>query len=599
MNPHQRQFKKGVTLLFRQLRIDGVSRFKQFLIFMDAHGCLIPVGRLGEGVVVHVFDFPHVGKLGKIVEQLRCPRADAAGKIAADPVRHIGVHILTERLFPLSGKGSEAGRALLSCFPGQTQEKFDLLLQRLHGARVDHPELPDALLPGFSQLIGGMSQRDGAEEHIGHARRRPVGIVVVKSVPAAALFLLFRRITADIAVVVVGPYQRHVLRHLKPRVVQLQYLLVGDEGHHGIVPQGVLQDFPLIPDDRFQQLHLGGLPFFLRKLHDGLRLKARIVDSSHTQGIADLKIPVLLHALPPVFLQNLPVPSGDGIIVDRVGIPFFRDPGLPLPIVGAHQHVAVGGSHHNAHPIRQFSVFSLHIEGIDVHGRPDIIGLQTQQQLEYLFIGFHPDGILAHMLFHPPVQLFLIVDENTPVLHGGPVRLFKILRKDKFLLLLHRHVRPEIPGRDAQHAAQLIDAVHGSPPVRSRDDEAAVLHIHQTAFFPQLSVFRIQSAGEKPVRSHQRVKIRGNAQRSRLDLRAPAAVLSILLLPSTKYLFQVRPQVAGRDFHRVRFLSAHMDLTVHSPFQIKIHLQSLLYFFCLTGISWFWFHHTQASESFP
>ena len=97
--------------------------------------------------------------------------------------------------------------------------------------------------------------------------------------------------------------------------------------------QGFLQDFPLVPDDRLQQLHLGGLPFFLRKLQDGLRLKAGIMDAPHAQGIADLKIPVLLHALPPVFLQNLPVSSGDGIIIHRVGISLFRNPGLPLPVV--------------------------------------------------------------------------------------------------------------------------------------------------------------------------------------------------------------------------------------------------------------------------
>ena len=209
-----------------------------------------------------------------------------------------------------------------------------------------------------------------------------------------------------------------------------------------------------------------------------------------------------------------------------------------------------------------------------MHGRPDVVGLQTKQQLEYLFIGFHPDGILAHVLLHPSVQLLLVVDKNAPVLHGGPVRLFKILRKSHFFLLLHWHVRPEIPGGNAQHAAELVNAVHGSPPVRPRDDEASLLHIHQISFPAELPAFLIQPAAGKPFRFHQRVKIRRNAQGSRQNFRRlPAGSLS-------KYFCKVRPKIPGRDFYRVRFLTAHPDRTFQSPFQIKFHdIVSLI--FCL------------------
>ena len=561
---------------------------------MDAHGGLIPIGRLGESIVVHVFQLPHIGELGKIIEQPRCLFSNAAGtvpgtfgtKVSCDPVRHIGVHVPAQRLFPPAGKRSEAGRAFLSGLPGIAQEKFDLLLQRLHGTNVHHPQLPDLLPPCLFQLVGGMRQRNGAEEHVGHAGRRPVGIMVIKAVPAAALFLRLRRITADIAVVVIGPHQRHVLRHLQPGIVQIQDLLIGNEGHHGLLSQNVLQDPSLVMDDRFQQLHLGRLPLLLRKLLDGLRLKAGIVDAAHAERIADLEIPVLLHALPPVFLQDLPVPSGDGIIVHRVGIALFRDPGFPLPVIGAHQHVAVGGSGHDPHPVRQRPVFPFHVKGIDVHGRPDIIGLQPKQQLEYLFVGLHPDGILAHVLFHPAVQLLLIVDENAAVLHGGPVRLLKILRQEKFLLLPHRHVRPEIPGRNAKHAAQLIDAVDGPSPVRSRNDKPPLPHIHQVAFFAKLSVLPIQTAGGDPLRLRQRVKVRGHSQRSRQNGGNVPASRSIRsaafrfggrispffrLIRPAEHLFQIRTQTARRDLHRVRLSFLHQDRTGQSPFQIKIH----------------------------
>ena len=81
MNPHQHQLEKGVPLLFGQSCIDGISSFKQLLIFMNTHSSLVPIGGLGEGIVIHVFYFPDICKLGKIVEQLRYLRTDAAGNI--------------------------------------------------------------------------------------------------------------------------------------------------------------------------------------------------------------------------------------------------------------------------------------------------------------------------------------------------------------------------------------------------------------------------------------------------------------------------------------------------------------------------------------
>ena len=84
-----------------------------------------------------------------------------------------------------------------------------------------------------------MGQRYGAQEHIGHARRRPIGIMIINTVASAAFFLLFGRVSADIAVIVVRPDKRHILRHLKAVVIQIQNLFIWNKGHHRIMAQRI------------------------------------------------------------------------------------------------------------------------------------------------------------------------------------------------------------------------------------------------------------------------------------------------------------------------------------------------------------------------
>ena len=228
-----------------------------------------------------------------------------AAEIAVDPVGRIGIHILRERVLPAD-------------LPGQTQEKFYFLFQRLHGPAVQDPQLSDPFRISLLQLVARMGKGNGAEEHIGHTRRRPVGIMIINPVSAAAVLFLFRRIAADIAVVIICPYQSHVLRDFQTVVIQLQHLFIGNKGHHGITAQGLGEDAALIPDNGFQKLRFCLSFLFLRLSFQRLRLKAGIMDPPHPQRITNLKFPVLFHTFPPVFLQDFPVSSRDGIIINRI-----------------------------------------------------------------------------------------------------------------------------------------------------------------------------------------------------------------------------------------------------------------------------------------
>ncbi|MNW15983.1 hypothetical protein D3C71_2146660 [compost metagenome] len=75
----------------------------------------------------------------------------------------------------------------------------------------------------------------------------------VQAVPAAAAALGDIWVPADMAEVIIGPDQGHVLRQLQPPVVQRQHFFVGNEGLERLLslflPKDILQYLPLIPND--------------------------------------------------------------------------------------------------------------------------------------------------------------------------------------------------------------------------------------------------------------------------------------------------------------------------------------------------------------
>ena len=93
-----------------------------------------------------------------------------------------------------------------------------------------------------------------------------------------------------------------------------------------------------------------------------------------------------------------------------------------------------------------------------VHGRPKIIQAQPQHQFENTFVSLGPDvsklriESLRCPLVYAPV---LIVDENAAVFHRGRVRLRRGNFHRERVLMPHRHVRPPIPGRDANQLRKL------------------------------------------------------------------------------------------------------------------------------------------------
>ena len=203
-----------------------------------------------------------------------------------------------------------------------------------------------------------------------------------------------------------------------------------------------------------------------------------------------------------------------------------------------------------------------------MHGGPDVIPLQAQEKLKHLFIGFHADGRLSHMLFYPGLQLLLVIYKNPPVFHRWVIRLIIPLRQTDFLLLLHRHIRPEIPGGYANGFTKRIDAVYGPPPVRPRDHQSAAADALYISLLTQVPILILKPAAVNICPDFFRT-----SQRSRQDLRNEC--LFLRGRRPAQNLCQIRLQVGNRDFYRFRFFFTDTYPVSLSARYLKIHTRLL------------------------
>jgi hypothetical protein len=112
----------------------------------------------------------------------------------------------------------------------------------------------------------------------------------------------------------------------------------------------------------------------------------------------------------------------------------------------------------------------VHIEGIAPHGRPHIVGLEAQEELEDLLVHFAVD---AAEFFRGPAgkRRRLVVKENAAVFDCRLTQGVAPGHDGQSRLLFHRHVRPPVPGRHADLGREFVHAVGRAPPVAPGNDE--------------------------------------------------------------------------------------------------------------------------------
>ena len=136
----------------------------------------------------------------------------------------------------------------------------------------------------------------------------------------------------------------------------------------------------------------------------------------------------------------------------------------------------VRGAHHNTHLVGQSRRLGVVlVECRCPHGRPEIVGLQTQQQLEYLLVGL---GVNAtEVLLAPRAERGpFVVDEDAAIFHGRPV-VIASGGPVQLILMNHWCISHPVPGRHTDAARNLVNAEDGAPFVAACNDQVAIHNI--------------------------------------------------------------------------------------------------------------------------
>ena len=168
------------------------------------------------------------------------------------------------------------------------------------------------------------------------------------------------------------------------------------------------QHLPLQADDLLQSVAL-----LVQRATPG---HGAVVDATHADGVDVLVTAVLANALLPVLQDARQV---------RHRIPHPRLAARPLADVVAQHRLGVRRPHDDRVAIGDDLVLRVEVErpGAGVHRRPQVVGLEPQEQLEDLGVGLRADVpglagaglmVLLGPLLEAPV---FVVDEDAAILH--------------------------------------------------------------------------------------------------------------------------------------------------------------------------------------
>ena len=229
-------------------------------------------------------------------------------------------------------------------------------------------------------------------------------------------------------------------------------------------------DLALVGHDLLQQGDVGAL------LGPGHR---HVAIAAHADGDDALVVLVALDAFFPELAQHL------GVL--RV-IPGACAVALPF-LLGAQHRLVMRGAHHDAVLVGDLGIERIvFVEGVVPHGRPEIIALQAEDQLEDLFVELVVVG--AELLLHPAAERRrFVVQEDAAILDRGLAFAVLAGLHEQGVLVDHGNVGPPIPGRNADLFGEIVDAVDGAALVAARDHQRAgdtgqrpVHHLDQERF---------------------------------------------------------------------------------------------------------------------
>ena len=191
----------------------------------------------------------------------------------------------------------------------------------------------------------------------------------------------------------------------------------------------------------------------LHQPYAGLVFHCLVTVATHAHGVHRLPRLGTLHTTTPE-VHHLVVVSGEAPLAVTLAA-------LPV-LLGQCHRLVVRGAHHDAHPVGKNTILRVVvIEGTAPHGGPHVVGLQTQQQFEYVLVHLGIDA--AELLVAPVAKRGpLVVDEYTSVSHFGLAVGIYTSFYIYVILMPCGDVGPPVPRRYSHLARQFVDAVDGA-----------------------------------------------------------------------------------------------------------------------------------------
>ncbi len=331
--------------------------------------------------------------------------------------------------------------------PGVAHDEVDGGLAGLQVAHVDNPDAVDARLVSQVQLLAHLGNGGGVHPSV--VPRPAVHVdMVIETQTALPVALLLRTNAADVTPVVVAEEQGHVVGSGQPGIiVPLHFRIDRPELRNG---GGVFAVHPpenvaLTAHHLLQRLDILGIVALAHR---------HVAVAAHANGDEVLVVFVALHALKEEAVDARAVRH----IVPRPHLVAA----LAVLVVRAHHRLVVGGAHHDAVLIGQIGVHRVVlVEVAAPHRRPQVVGLQTQQQFKQ--VGVHLGVVAPEVGSRPGAERrLLVVDEDATIFHLRRRLHVAAVLDVQSRGLPNGHVSPPVPRRHAYLFRQVVEAVDGA-----------------------------------------------------------------------------------------------------------------------------------------
>ena len=353
--------------------------------------------------------------------------------------------------------------------PSHVEEEFQVVGCHFRIVDIGNPKPSGIVVIRLTHLIVDKSGLCSREPEI-IVRTPPIREMIIHSRTSAALLLAGIRETGDIPIVVIAPHQGDIVRHLEALLIQLQHLFIRHKHLHLLFGcSDVLHyELLLVVDNLLQGLEL--------LLFSGIALHRTVVNTTH----ANSKYVItgclyFFKALNPILLYCLAI----GAIVEASSFGY-----IPLAYIVAQKRFTVRGSYDDAARVSNSLVAWCKEECLCtlVHSRPDGIGTQAQQQLEYLAISagtYLPIGVWLECIAAPRTDTpVFIVDKDTPIGYTRALLCGKVSAKHQPVTTLRHYIAPPYPRRDTSHARELQQSICHSPAISTLYEDASILCVY-------------------------------------------------------------------------------------------------------------------------